>query len=63
LEDVKDCIGALEDRNISSADEGKAALRMIELFLDFCDDEGIILKDDNTSDRILELINDCGEEE
>ncbi|MNG33659.1 hypothetical protein D3C84_1199590 [compost metagenome] len=55
--DVEDCIEALENRDISSNEEKRKAKRMIDGFLSYCLQEGII--DDFDPERIDEIIEEC----
>jgi len=59
-DDLKDCIKALEQRNIESDDEKRAARVMIEDLLQWCIDENII--EDYDADKIIDVINECGTE-
>lgn len=55
--DLKDCINALENREINSEEEKVNARRMIINFLDFCLNEGII--EDFEGERIQQIISEC----
>jgi hypothetical protein len=40
--DLEDCLDALRDEGIESKSELNKGIRMFEMFLEFCEDEGII---------------------
>lgn len=61
LIDLNDCIGALENRDISSDEEKRSALKMIKKFLGYCMEEDII--EDFDEDRIKEIIDECSEQD
>ena len=54
--DLDDCITALENLDINSKEEKKAAKHMIENFLDWCVSENII--EDYSLERIHELLEE-----
>jgi len=58
LLDLKQCLKALRNREISSESEKKKAEKMINDFLDFLVEEGIAEEIEN-EDRIKEIINEC----
>jgi hypothetical protein len=64
LGDLRDCLEALNNRNISSDEEKQSANILLKVMADFLVDESIIDEDGNVDyDRIEEIINECGNEE
>lgn len=61
LNDMRACITALEERNISSDEERNKARVLIEEFLEFCVEEEIIV--DYKSKVVERLITECNEQE
>lgn len=57
LSDVRECIDALNNREISSDSEKGCAKSLLADVLNFCISEGIIEEYDE--DGISEIINDC----
>lgn len=57
LIDMRDCVEALEDRDISSSEEKSKAKTLLKLVLEFCEDEGIIEGFD--TDTIEEILEEC----
>lgn len=57
-DDMKDCIKALEERNIHLSEEKEKAKEMIKSFLEFCVYEGII-EGGYDEKRIDEIIDEC----
>ena len=60
-QDIKDCINALEERNISSQSEKRAAMKMLQNVLNYCLEESIINHYD--FDRLKEVIAECKEQD
>jgi len=58
LADLKECIEALENREILSTSEIRCAERLINEFLDFCVAEGIIEELENDK-KIKSIIDEC----
>jgi len=56
--DLRECIKALENREISSTSEKRYAERLINEFLDFCVAESIIEELDDDK-KIKEIIDEC----
>lgn len=57
LENIQDCIGALENRTIHSITEREIAKYLLTEILKFCQDEGIIDRFDLIV--IDEVVNEC----
>lgn len=58
LSDLEDCFEALQDNNISSDAEKKAATKMLNMIVDFCLNENLIEGEENTW-AIKEWIDNC----
>jgi len=58
-QDIKDCINALEERNISSQSEKRAAMKMLQNVLNYCQEENII--NHYNFDKLKEVISECKE--
>jgi hypothetical protein len=55
--DLEECIVALENRDIESNEEQMKAKDMLVTFLEFCENEGIIVGYNN--DVITDIIREC----
>jgi succinylglutamate desuccinylase len=69
LGDLRDCITALEDRNIQSVREKKKAKAMLEMIAEFLVNEDLVTAGDIHGEVIVnyegieEFIAECGEQE
>ena len=61
--DLRDCINALSERNISSDEEKRAAKEIINMMLDFLNDEDLLDDEGNLNEETLDnIIEQCDEE-